>query len=325
MKTYLYKLKFLSPLHLSSDPLSLGKAEVVLHSDTLFSAIANSYSQLFEFPDSFFETPPFLISSAFPYARETLFVPKPLYPFQTKNSDSFRKKIKNSSFITMGMFEKFAKGEEIKLTEESFATGGFMSERPLGKAVYTASEKPRSTVPRAGGDTEIFYSTSIRFEENSGLYFFAEFPSEESKKQFDAALYLLGDTGIGGERTAGYGRFEFSAAEYEPVFRQDSPYFMAISLYYPSETEIKNGILQNARYAIVSRQNWIFSGRAQPIRSKKVRMFTEGSIFRNAQGVSGKMTDVTPKVAEERLPHKVIRYGKLFKLGITEKAIREAD
>ncbi len=323
MKTYLYKLKFLSPLHISSDPLSLGKAEVVLHSDTLFSAIANAFALLFDVKDEFFFSPPFLISSAFPYYNKTLFLPKPFCPFRSPQNEEFRKEIKKSGFISMEIFRKFAGGEEINLSKENFASGGFITETPIKYMVYKSSERPRSTVSRVYGNTEIFYSTSVEFGENSGLYFFVKFPDEQVKKEFDSALYLLGDTGIGGERSAGYGRFEFASNEFNLPQNSEEKYFMAISLYYPTEEEINAGILKNARYALISRQNWVFSGKAQPIRSKKVRMFAEGSIFKTQGDISGQIVDVTPELAEIRLPHRIVRYGKVFKIGISEKAISQ--
>ncbi len=327
MKTYLYKLKFLSPLHISSDPLSLGKAEVVIHSDTLFSAIANSFAMLFDLGDEFFSSPPFLISSAFPYYKETLFFPKPFgLRIDPSLFEKFRKKVKKAKFVSSGIFEKYLKGEGISPSEESFSGDGFMSEEPIKEPVYVYYERPRSTVPRVSGYTEIFYSTSVEFGENAGLYFFAEFRAEQMKRQFDSALYLLGDTGIGGERSTGYGRFLFQSEEIEKPGKESGEYFITLSLYYPSKEEINNGILNSARYSLLTRQNWIFSGRARPVRSKSVRMFAEGSLFRNSTDVKGRMADITPEIAlenpEYKLEHRIMRYGKLFKAIIPEKAIQ---
>jgi len=77
METYIYKLSFLGPVHFSSDPLSLRKTEVILHSDTLFSAIVNAYLHLYKVDESFFRNPPFTVSSAFPFYKDKLFVKKP--------------------------------------------------------------------------------------------------------------------------------------------------------------------------------------------------------------------------------------------------------
>jgi len=325
MKTYLYKLKFLTPIHLSSDPLSLGKAEIILHSDTLFSAIANSFSMLYDMEESFFSSPPFTISSAFPYYRDTIFFPKPtklkISPGQFEKS---RKKIKKAKFVSERVFNKFINGEEISISEKNFHNTDFISEKPIEETIYVMQERPRSAIPRANGETTIFYSNAVKFGENSGLYFFATFESENIKKQFDSALYLLGDSGIGGERSAGYGKFTFKSEEAPEIGKKDGKYFIALSLYYPNEDEIKSGILQNARYSILTRQNWIFSGTAQPIRSKSVRMFAEGSIFKNTINAKGKIADITPEIAKDlphKLSHPVMRYGKLFKVLISEEAV----
>ncbi len=323
METYLYKLKFLTPIHLSSDPLSLGKAEVILHSDTLFSAIANSFAMLFSVDDEFFSSPPFTISSAFPYYKETLFLPKPIVKFNIPPSqfEEFRKKIKKAKFISVDIFNKFVNGAEINLSEENFSETDFISEEPIKEKIYSYSERPRALVPRAGGDTAIFYSNAIKFGNHAGLYFFASFQDNDAKKQFDSALYLLGDNGIGGERSAGYGLFKFESQKSGKIGVENGEYFMALSLYCPTEEEIKSGVLKNARYAILTRQNWIFSGSARPMRSKSIGMFTEGSVFLNTTNATGKMTDITPEIAENRLKHRIIRYGKVFKIPLPKKAV----
>lgn len=321
METYLYKLKFLTPLHLSSDPLSLGKSEVMLHSDTLFSAIANSYLMLFEKDSNFVTEPPFTISSAFPYYGNTLFIKKPLKNLNLPYQEfiDLRKKIKKADFISMNLFEKFASGEEIHLTGENFAENGFITDNPIKEDIFTSGERPRASVPRTEGDTTIFYSNAIYFGGQSGLYFFATFDNEDAKKKFESALYLLGDSGVGGERAAGYGRFNFQSPGKFTFPEEEGDYFVSLSLYYPTEKEIKSGILEGARYAIITRQNWIFSGKARPIRSKSVKMFAEGSIFKNSFDAKGKIADTTPEIAKIRLNHRIIRNGKLFKLPVSGK------
>ena len=345
MDTYIYKLKFRSPLHISSDPLSLGKPDVLLHSDTLFSAIVNSWINLYDLPAQFFENPQFVISSAFPFYKDTLFIKKP-YSRLKINQQEFerhRKKVKKAAFISMSLFEKFAKGEEISVSEKNFLEGGFLSDVEINEQIYSVQERPRSSIPRYIPDsseessegsaadeevkTEIFYTTAVHFSDNAGLFFFASFENEEVKKQFDGALYLLGDTGIGGNRTNGYGLFEVEKTEKFDNPLESGDYSIALSLYHPKEEEVKSGILNGAHFNVVSRQSWIFSGSARPYRSKRVRMFDEGGIFKGCSDLSGDVPDITPRIAEEAniFPHRIYRYGKIFKFCLPESALTEAN
>ena len=345
MDTYIYKLKFRSPLHISSDPLSLGKPDVFLHSDTLFSAIVNSWVNLYDLSARFFENPPFIISSAFPFYRDVLFIKKPYarLKFNQQEFERYRKKIKNAAFISLSLFEKFTKGEEISVSEKNFIEGGFLSDVEINERIYSVQERPRSSIPRyipssvensseestAGEEvkTEIFYTTAVHFSQNAGLFFFASFENEEVKKQFDGALYLLGDTGIGGNRTNGYGLFEVEKTEKFDNPFESGDYSIALSLYHPKEEEVKNGILNGAHFSVISRQSWIFSGSACPYRSKKVRMFDEGSIFNGCDDLSGDIPDITPHIAEETniFPHRIYRYGKIFKFCLPASVLMEAN
>ena len=101
---------------------------------------------------------------------------------------------------------------------------------------------------------------------------------------------------------------------------------MALSLYYPTKEEIGSGILKGASFDFMERQNWIFSKRAHPLRSKSVRMFVEGSVFKSTGIEKGDIVDTTPEIVAQagRLKHKVYRYGRLFKIMIP-KSLVEAN
>ncbi len=321
MKAFIYKLHFTAPIQISSDPLSLEKSEVMIHSDTLFSAIANSYAMLFNVEESFFRNPPFSISSAFPFYNDTLFIKPPYIKWNVDEMErqNYRKKIKKCVFISLNVMKKIVNNEKISLKEKFFALNGFFSEKEVPSFVYSILERPHSSVSNLTGETHIFYTSSVSFSKGAGLYFLVKFKDESEKKHFDAAIYLLSDTGIGGKRSIGHGMFH---PEDGGVFQwdyKDGDYFINLSLYHPTEQEIKNGILENAHFSTINRQNWIFSnGTARPVRSKSVRMFLEESVFNNVSGATGDMVDITPSVPESigKISHRIYRNGKLFKIPI---------
>ncbi len=320
MKAFIYKLHFTAPLQVNSDPLSLEKSEVMIHSDTLFSAIANSYAALFEADEGFFKDPPFLISSAFPFYKNTLFIKTiPVkWNIDSESREKFRKKIKKTEFIPIEMLKKVISQEKITINENSFKQEFFQED--IDGPIYTVSERPHSSVSNSTGETHIFYTSSVSFSKDAGLYFLVQFKDEAEKKRFDAAMYLLSDTGIGGKRSSGHGMFKTEeGGTFQWSYKEGEDYFINISLYHPTEREIKNGLLQNARFVTINRQNWVFSnGVARPVRSKSVRMFAEGSILKNTEGAEGDIPDVTPEIPQEigRITHRIYRYGKLFKLPV---------
>lgn len=329
MKTYLYRLYFKSPLSVSSDPLSLEKVEPMIHSDTLFSAIVNSYTMLFDITDEFFLNPPFLISSAFPFYEDILFIKTPLikWNIDDEKREQYRKAIKNTQFIPIDVFEKIINNEKIELDQASFLEGGFFSEKPISsERIFDMLERPHGSVSTVDNQTNIFYTTSVRFVENGGLYFFVKFDNDEEKKRFDAALYLLSDVGIGADRSNGSGNFKMPKAEVFDYPFDDGDYFVNLSLYHPTKEEISANILEGAHFFLVNRQNWVSSGDfPYPVRSKSVRMFLEGSVFKNTIDAKGDMVDTTPVIPERlgKLPHKIYRNGRLFKFFIPAKALVE--
>lgn len=331
MKTYLYKLHFISPLSISSDPLSLERVEPMIHSDTLFSAIANSYAMLFDVADDFFLNPPFLISSAFPFYEDILFIKTPLlkWSIDEEEREKYRKEIKNTQFISIEMFKKIVNHKKINLEQGVFLPGGFFLEKLIpSERIFDMLERPHSSVSNTNNKTNIFYTSNVHFAEKAGLYFFVKFDKEEIRRRFEGALYLLSDMGIGGNRSVGNGTFRKPDAEiFENPFEKGE-YFVSLSLYHPTKEEIKANILENAHFFLANRQNWVSSnGLPYPVRSKSVRMFTEGSVFKNTIDAKGDIVDTTPSLPEKigKLPHKIYRYGKLFKFLLSEKAFAEVQ
>lgn len=333
MSCYLYKLRFISPLQTSSDPLSLGISEPFIHSDTLFSAITNALatSFAFQFDKKYFADPPFTLSSAFPFLRDTLFLPKPPVYLreESKTNQPNKKKIKKAKFISKEIFTRVVRGEDTgELSSDHFTEEGFITDTPLKENICKVQEVPRCRINRKTSETEIFYSSRIRFNNEGGLYFLAKFEDDLFKKNFfDPALRILGDTGIGADRAIGLGQFKVCIEEFDIESIEspdkDQEFVLTISLFHPTKKEIESGILDDARYDLIERQNWIYSSGGLPLRSKTVRMFTEGSIFKSVPSIKGDIVDVTPSIANEYIPHRVYRNGLAFPLSISKNALEK--
>jgi CRISPR type III-A-associated RAMP protein Csm4 len=152
------------------------------------------------------------------------------------------------------------------------------------------------------------------------------------QKQGELALQVLGDAGVGGERSAGHGLFRLHGPHPLSGLPDPTPggRFLTLSLYYPTEAELKDVVGgDDISYRFQVRRGWMsspdqvesaedeaLSGSA--LRRKAVRMFAEGSIlcWPEDKTALGDLADVTPDVFS---PHKVWRYGLAWAVGYRPK------
>jgi len=301
------KLHFKSSIHLGEREEILEKSEIYIHSDTLFSAFCHSYFLLYgekrlnELLKKFKEnTPPFLISSAFPYREEKYYFPVPL------NQVSKRKELKKIKFIEKDGFERLIKGESLDeiIEDENLET---LPKDEDEKNPWWIVQNPRVALSRLNfhpGENYFFFS-EVFYKKNSGLFFLIDYKDENFEKEFISTLNLLSQEGIGGDRTVGKGLFD------KPEFRElelqypESNSIITLSLYSPNGDEISD--IKDGFYEIIERSGYIFSPFGRNLRRKSVRMLVEGSVF--LSGKKGRIVDVTPEIFKK---HPVYRYGFCF-------------
>ena len=113
-----YYLNFRSPLHLGRRGVGLEATEISIPADTLFSAICQTWrtfygeERLTDFLTQYETGEPFLLTSAFPFAGDIRFFPKPLIDLKV-NADDDRKKLKKVRFISEKRFHQIVNGESI--------------------------------------------------------------------------------------------------------------------------------------------------------------------------------------------------------------------
>jgi len=322
------KLKFTSPLHLGTNRPGFESTDEILHSDTLFSAIINIWARLYPedigtfFPESSGESldfPWFQLSSAFPYCDKSLYFPKPFKKLNTGDEDNHRdpkiaKKIKKLKYLDQKLFEKALNDEFITTEDDQFSGNGmFLNASPITEMnPFATYDVPRVIKDRKSGVTTPFNFSRICFDEKAGLWFAAKFSDEKWKQRFRAVLNLLGDTGIGGDRSVGHGQFEVIQADIlELNVPTDSQYCLNLSLYHPKAEEIP-AIPEEASYQLIERKGWVFSGTSKPLRRQSVRMFREGSVLGNAEYCRGDLVKVLDKNNAQDLDHHIYRYGIAF-------------
>lgn len=280
----LYKLKFLSPFHISSGGFALEKAEYNIRSDTLFSAVCSVSKLLYEEKavSEFLKNDSVFISSAFPYYHNELLFPKPATFYYETEKYSEQKIIKKLEFITKDLFEKYIKGlDNFELNTENVIQKSYVNTKIKNPDfIYTYAELPRVVIDRITNQTTIFNFAEYSFNDNCGLFFIAEFDGPETEKYFDASLSILGDEGIGADRTVGKGLFSYVKDYIEMDIPEDSEYLLNLSLYIPSEAEFNNIDFKSSAYDFITRSGWISLPGFNTLRRKSFRMIKEGSVLK---------------------------------------------
>ena len=320
----LVKLDFeRNPVHFGDLGIGMEAVGERACSDTLFSAWISSYARLFGsgaveqllalFPQkerSPLIEPPFRLSSTFIFQGETYYLPCPIESPKGYPDDdlAFAKEYKKLSYLPLRVWQRWYQGEgfsdcdraELELKVKQSKTFGQLEREQTFdySEMFKSQRVPKVSLDRTTRASNFYHVGFIQFQPGAGLYFLIQFPNADSvlETQLASALNLLGEDGIGGERSSGAGRFTATWHElgktWNPVvnFKQPSAYSLISLLWeHPFATEY----LQGASYALRERSGWIVSpASGQQARRQAIQMFTEGSVF--LQPISGMLANVTP-------------------------------
>ena len=296
MKYRLYRLSFPHGIHAGDH--NLDESMISFHADTLFSAMYQEALKLSEEKSERFlwEAKEGLIqlSDTFPYIGETEYLPKPMcrVEAQDQQGDSVLKKAyKALSFIPMEKMSQYLQGGLDALTEKEKLSKLGVHDLKTSAAITGLEE----TMPYHVG---VFY-----FHEGNGLYLII---GTEEGTAVEELLYSLSYTGIGGKRSAGFGRFDITDIRElkGSPFNEEGSLYMTLSVALPSENELEPALSQ-ASYQMIRRSGFVASGTYAPELRKKRDLYvmTAGSCF--GSRFSGDIYDVS-----EGGSHPVYRYEK---------------
>ncbi len=331
-----YYLNFRSPLHLGRRGVGLEETGILIPADTLFSAICQTWRMFYgeepltDFLAQYEAGEPFLLTSAFPFAGDSRFFPKPLINLNV-NADDDRKKLKKIRFLSERRFRQIVNSESVAsdradlIRDKDLINDGQLwihGDDKCLPAVWETDKRPRVTLDRQSSASEIWHLKAVRFHKGCGLWFDAKFRTEETQTQIETILRVLGDTGLGGERSAGYGTFEFDSKPATPRSDQDSKQleseseadrFVTLSPVCPRDADELNRLIQgDVGYTLEERSGWIGSAEGSHLRRQQVWMFGEGSVLGGKGTQVGRLVDLTP----DACPHPVWRYAYAWPLKI---------
>ena len=310
--------------------------------------------------------PPVLLSSAFPYVlarrqeqvdwhvpetsateQAVRFFPRPLaWPRGIPDAAESRKGVKHIQWVSEGIFRAWVKGEDLGaywqdgtclvqdgqvwLTPQELPlVAGWRDEESDEIRLWSVGDVPRVTVDRQRSTSNVYQSGLLRLQPGGGLWLLARW-RDDWQARGEMTLRVLGDGGIGGERSSGYGQFDLHDAPPLAPLPKPTPgeLFLTLSLYFPTVAELPAVLkVEQASYRLSVRRGWMsspdevrvgsetFHGSA--LRRKAVRMFTEGSLLYWPEGCQalGALADVTPQAFSEHGGHQVWRYGYALPVG----------
>lgn len=277
MKKKVVKLKFTSPFHLNPPRDSLEKTETVIQSDMLVSALAVSHTKLYgTFCREFFSGE-LRVSSLFPFYKDTLYLPVPLFDFWSGKIDrKTRKKLSKIKYLEASLWEKVITGERLK-ADEVHPVGMFgVGAEKTGEISELFQEEE---VQRLGKDP--FYFSQVRLKEEGGLFFFYD-AAPGIEQQFKACLRLLGDEGLGSDKTVGKGLFEIKEEiEHEfPHLDTTASHLMCLSFFIPSKEDFDSIDFNDSYYFLQHKRGWYITYKMLSLKKKGIFGFSEGSVFK---------------------------------------------
>ncbi|NSW52344.1 MAG: type III-A CRISPR-associated RAMP protein Csm4 [Anaerolineae bacterium] len=337
----------LSGLHLGRHGIEQEHSSVLFSSDSLFSALTAAVAQLdgeegverwmASLPG---DDPPFLLTSAFPYAGEVRFYPAPQLGFTTgvatPGVDTVRPKdLKKIRFVSEGAFKalvdgsqslagmvmdaKCRNGEFLWLPSESAHLPEAVSNRK--QPIVTSDERPRVLIDRVSNASALFFTGFVQFAPNCGLWFGVRWRKMNTalRQQFQEGVQLLESSGIGGERNAGYGQVAIEAWDAVEMPDPTGKSWVSLSRYLPREDEMPALREAFAAYQLEGVGGWLQSTGSKAERRRTVNMLKEGAVLGALpKDWAGQIADVQPDYnGTKPIGHPVYRSGLALGVGLT--------
>jgi CRISPR-associated protein Csm4 len=339
MELYAYRLHFPGPVRFGATGIGLEETDLTLESDGLVSAFLNALavSEGSAAVESFIQEsqngkPPAVFSSLFPFGPDPLdnsktvsVLPKPLaIPSASKETlRDLGKDLKKLRWLrpqdaAAWLGPKPLSPEEV----DSIVNRCRLLAKPVGEHAETAwfaeELRPRVALDRVHAGSALWACAAIRFVPGAGLYgLVAIRPGWLPRWQ--TTMRLLGEMGLGGERTYGFGEFEIEGPlplgdDWSALLALSPPRYLLLSTFFPTPEERLHLAEALEAWDFVERRGFVVTGRqTTTLKRKRVRLLVPGTVMRRP--LRGAFADVTPDDYEALgLRHRVYRCGLAFTL-----------
>lgn len=315
----------------------------LLHSDTLFSALANIYEYAFGGAKQFIElvgSGKLSFSSGL-YALLkngsdkplALFVPKPVVTWSATDD---RKRYKNLKYFSLGVLAEFSKQFNAQklassldlanlatIGNEFVCLHGELEGAPddfASRSFRRFTTSPKVKVHTTPDDLDrLYYETTVQFHSFSvagaryeGAYcvlFDAEGLNAEERREFLAAVLIMADEGVGGQRSSGKGQFrEVREVQIDLPDPADATAYLGLSVLSPADADEFRAL---ERYELFVRGGGSLGWRGESEQHRKqARFVREGAVM--IRTIGGRLVDLSPEVG----PDTICRNGRNFAISI---------
>jgi CRISPR type III-A-associated RAMP protein Csm4 len=218
MPGMLVRFRPTGPWRIGPDSGARDRVDHIFHSDALYSAVCSAMGQLGTLEDWLAATagaegePAVRLSSCFPWQEDELFVvpPRNLWP----PPPSPKVRWKGARFVPLSLVSLLL--AEKPLDEERWAVDPaseclLPTQRRFSTGPFRVAVRSSAAVDRLSpGATELHATACLEFAERAGMWCAIGFADEEARRRWSgplkSALRLLADSGMGGERSRGWGR-----------------------------------------------------------------------------------------------------------------------
>lgn len=319
-----YRLTFHSGFHLGARGVDLEESAEHIPSDTLFAALVDAALRTGAGAEDFTEPfrrgdPPFLLTSAFPFAGGVRFFPMPVPLdrwFSPRTLRERSKDLKKVKFVSEALCRRMLDSEPMddwlfpdEEKKEASPTPGLAlqggtfwlakeeAERlPEGMrvppdrlhalrhhSVFKAHQVPRVTLDRVTSASNIFHAGRVSFFPGCGLWFGVRWRRDDPSLQslLRQTLAVLADDGLGGERTVGYGGFSWEEEDEKLPLPDpaEGRLLWLLSRYHPRRPELPGALTGSPGYTLTAVAGWLRTWEGAAQRRRRLWLVAEGSLI----------------------------------------------
>lgn len=323
----IYHLRLRGPLHVG-EAVAVDREAVLdwLPSDSLFSAIVSAWSaggaDVSARLEAFQTRPPFLLTSAFPWASGIHFFPAPAA--MPRRVELEGKRAKRIRWVSEGVFRTLTRGAAAAVGAGCLLHGETVWVMPKERSgiphelededgqprLWQTYVVPRVAVGRTSNTSNLFHTGRVTYAPGGGLWFSVRGPTD----WVDDALLRLADSGLGGLRNYGHGAFEPDQAPDDLLSEADTGPALCLSRYAPADAEEIRSVLQDRRaaYRLITVRGWCTDDAGHGWRRRSVRMIAEGALIPDPARARGKLVQVQPVGVRAFENRPVLRHGLPF-------------
>ena len=307
------RLRPAGPWRFGPDSGARDRVDSICHSDAVFSAVTHAMARLgslenwLEATATGSGTPAVRFSSLFPFQRETLLVcpPRSLWP----PAASAKIRYKAARLAPFGLIQSMFRDQPID--EDRWTLDGESecllpsvspNDRNRSGGPFRTGMRSNIAVDRLSpGALEPHSTACLEFAPDAGLWMLVVFADDDAQSRWSgpvrSAFRLLADSGMGGERSRGWGRSaDPEWADAGELFQQPAEDQLTahwlLSLYDPAQEDTIDW--SAGSYMTLTRSGRVESSARWGDLKQSTRMIVEGSVLLSARPPVGRVRDVAP-------------------------------